>query len=192
MLPAIQRLARFRSARFATTRQTSATGSRTPSSAERHDRGRALPISAAGGSAHLLSMSPTSFLTGLTGQREAAVQMLDSAPPPLYDGATQFGGDHVQKRRNPPRQSGISLYLTVWALVATSYLPAHVFSLVQHLRLQPPGPNHYWRDYYLIELVFLLAQIIGLSVLARWFYKSGPSVEVLLLPVESEPQTDQD
>jgi hypothetical protein len=39
-----------------------------------------------------------------------------------------------------------------------------------------------------MELALLLTRIVGLSVLALWFHKSGPGVEALLQPPRSEAE----
>jgi hypothetical protein len=50
-----------------------------------------------------------------------------------------------------------------------------------------PNTQHL-RQYYLMELALLLTRIVGLSVLALWFHKSGPGVEALLQPPRSEAE----
>lgn len=78
----------------------------------------------------------------------------------------------------------IAVYLTVWLLTDVAFLPERLFSFIHYSKLEPinGSGNHYLRQYYFIGLVILVTRIVGLSILARWLYKGGPSVEALLLP----------
>lgn len=88
------------------------------------------------------------------------------------------------------------VYLVLWALVDLSYLPGLLFSLIHHARELGDSHatesihryNNYLREADLIALVFHLAKLVGLSIMARWFYKGGAGVEALLLPPPQETE----
>jgi hypothetical protein len=84
----------------------------------------------------------------------------------------------------------LAVLLTVWALSEVSYLPERFNSFIYYLNRQPTpsGSVEYWHHYYLIQIGFLCARIVGYGLMARWLYKGGPDIEELLLPMElSEP-----
>ena len=76
----------------------------------------------------------------------------------------------------------LALLLTVWALVEVSYLPESLHSFLRYMNQEPGSSTviQYWRHYYLIRLAFVVARIIGFSLMARWLYQGGPEVEALL------------
>lgn len=83
----------------------------------------------------------------------------------------------------------IALYLTFWALAELTNLPVRVLSFVHSVTAERMAPNmQYLRQYYLMEVAFLLTRVVGLSVLALWFHKCGPGVEALLQPPRSEAE----
>jgi len=84
----------------------------------------------------------------------------------------------------------LALLLTVWALSEVSYLPERVNSFIyySHSPSPPSASAEYLRHYYLIQIGFLCARLVGYSLMARWLYKGGPDIEELLLPAElAEP-----
>jgi hypothetical protein len=85
----------------------------------------------------------------------------------------------------------LALLLSVWALSEMSYLPQGIHSFLRYFNQEPGASNatQYWRHYYLIALGFLVARILGLSLLAKWLYKGGSEVEELLLQPEMPENT---
>ncbi len=87
----------------------------------------------------------------------------------------------------------LAVLMTVWALVDVSYLPEHVQSFVHYMYYErTPSTNlqylQYMQHTYLISLCFLMARLIGYSLLAWWLFKGGPEVSELLLPSSDEQQ----
>ncbi len=82
----------------------------------------------------------------------------------------------------------LAVFLTVWTLAEVSYLPERLHSFLHYLNHEPASASaiEYGRHYYLIQLGFLVTRIIGLSLMARWFYKGGSEIEELLLPESEE------
>ena len=78
----------------------------------------------------------------------------------------------------------LAVLLIVWALSSVSYLPESVFSYLRYTNQFPTSSSGgvYWRHYHLISLGFLIARIVGYSLMARWLYRGGPDIEELLLP----------
>jgi hypothetical protein len=86
----------------------------------------------------------------------------------------------------------LMLYLIVWVLTEITYLPEKLFALAHYIRYASAAPAnntyyHYYRGVDLINLVFLVIRIVGVSCLARWLFKAGPGVEELLIPPRQEP-----
>jgi hypothetical protein len=75
----------------------------------------------------------------------------------------------------------LSIIQAASALLDVTYVPAYLFSA-----------NHYASDagyigtIHRIELVAMLARIVGLSVVAWLFWRCGPWVTGLLLPTPAE------
>jgi hypothetical protein len=74
----------------------------------------------------------------------------------------------------------LAFLMIVWVLAELSYLPERIQSYVRYS--SPNVTSDYWRHYYLISTGFLIARILGISLLARWLYRGGPDVEELFLP----------
>jgi hypothetical protein len=81
----------------------------------------------------------------------------------------------------------LATLLIVSALSEVSYLPSRLHSFLHYLNHEPASSGiDYLRHYYLIDLGFLVARIVGYSLMARWLYQGGPEIEELLLPVEPQ------
>jgi len=82
----------------------------------------------------------------------------------------------------------LAVLLTVWALTDVSYLPENLHSFLHYLNHESASSTgaEYLRHYYLIRLGFLVARIVGFSLMAAWLYKGGFEIEELLLPAEVE------
>jgi hypothetical protein len=83
----------------------------------------------------------------------------------------------------------LATLMIVWALTDVSYLPENLHSFLHYLNHEGAFSTgiEYQRHYYLVRLGFLVARIIGFSLMARWLYRGGPEIEELLLP---EPEQD--
>jgi hypothetical protein len=80
----------------------------------------------------------------------------------------------------------LATLLIVWTLGEVSYLPSRLYWYLHYLNHEPASSGiDYLRHDYLIQLGFLVARIVGYSLMARWLYQGGHEVEELLLPVES-------
>ena len=75
----------------------------------------------------------------------------------------------------------LGVLLSIYALTELSYLPASVFSFLHHAEGLSLA-SQYWRHYYLLSLGFLVARIIGFSLMSMWVFRCGPDIEELLLP----------
>jgi len=81
----------------------------------------------------------------------------------------------------------LATLLIVWALSDVSYLPEKLHAYLHYLNHEPASSGiDYLRHYYLIELGFLIARIVGYSLMARWLYQGGSEIEELLLPPETQ------
>ena len=78
----------------------------------------------------------------------------------------------------------LAVLFMVWALADVSHLPgtAYTFLHYRSVELSSPSATQYYRHSDLITLSFLVARIIGFSLLSRWLFKGGPEVVELLLP----------
>jgi hypothetical protein len=86
----------------------------------------------------------------------------------------------------------LATLLIVWTLTDVSYLPENLHSFLHYLNHEGAlsAGMEYQRHYYLIRLSFLVARIIGYSLMVRWLYRGGLEIEELLLP-ESEQDAAQ-
>ena len=75
----------------------------------------------------------------------------------------------------------LAVLLSIYALTELSYLPSVVFSFLHHAEGLSLA-SQYWRHYYLLSLGFLVARIIGFSLMSMWVFHCGPDIEELLLP----------
>lgn len=87
----------------------------------------------------------------------------------------------------------LAVLMTVWALSAVSYLPEYVQAYLHYAYYESTASTNvryvqYMQHSHLIDLCFLIARIIGFSLLARWLFKGGTEVNELLLPSSNEPQ----
>lgn len=84
----------------------------------------------------------------------------------------------------------LALLLMLWALIDLSYIPEEVISYRRYIghEVTPTNSEYwfYWSHHYLLNLSFLIARIIGLSLLSRWLFKGGPEVFELLLPAAAQ------
>ena len=82
----------------------------------------------------------------------------------------------------------LAVLLTVWVLADVSHLPGAVYTFLHYasVELSSPSATQYYRHSNLIYLGFLIARIIGISLLARWLYNGSPDVAELLLPAEPQ------
>jgi len=86
----------------------------------------------------------------------------------------------------------LSLWLVVWALVETTYLPERLFSLFHHVGDHSVLYHEdYWTSYYLIITVFLVLRIIALFIAALAFWKCGPRVQTLFLAQSGAGETSE-
>ena len=77
----------------------------------------------------------------------------------------------------------LATLLIVWALTEVSHLPGALQSYLHYLNHEPASSGiDYLRHDYLIQLGFLVARIVGYSLMARWLYQGGADIEELLLP----------
>jgi hypothetical protein len=74
--------------------------------------------------------------------------------------------------------------MMVWALTEGSHLPGMVYTFNHYatVELSSASATQYYRHSDLISLGFMIARIIGFSLLSRWLFKGGPEVFELLLP----------
>ena len=75
----------------------------------------------------------------------------------------------------------LAVFLSVYALTELSHLPSAVYSFLHYAEGSSLW-SQYWRHYYLLSLGFLVARIIGLSLMSMWVFRCGPDIEELLLP----------
>jgi hypothetical protein len=90
----------------------------------------------------------------------------------------------------------LAILFTVFTLMELSHLPDYVQSFVHYADYEiRPSTDiqylQYWRQHTLIGLGFLVARIIGLALVSRWFFKGGPEVGELLLPPVVEPSVER-
>jgi len=88
----------------------------------------------------------------------------------------------------------LALFFMICALWELSYLPEFVQSFFHYADYQATSSTNtqyleYWRHHYLIGLGFLVVRIIGFALVSLWFFKGGPEVKELLLPVASGEST---
>lgn len=76
----------------------------------------------------------------------------------------------------------LAVLLSVWALTEVSYLPAAVFSYLHYAEGATLWSVQYWRHHYLLTLGFIIARIVGFSLMSMWLFRCGPDVEELLCP----------
>jgi hypothetical protein len=115
--------------------------------------------------------------------------MRDEASAMRYFNKTSFHGGKFMSRRDAVVLAGrtLAVLLTVWALSEVAYLPERVHSFLYY-RQGSSASAEYLRHYYLIQIGFLCARLVGYSLMARWLFKGGPDIEELLLPAElAEP-----
>lgn len=96
-------------------------------------------------------------------------------------------------RENAVRLAGrvLALLFTVCTLWELSHVPEYVQSFLHYDEFEiGPSTNiqyvEYWRHHYLIALGFLVARIVGFTLVSGWFFKGGPEVAELLLPPTTE------
>ena len=85
----------------------------------------------------------------------------------------------------------LAILFTTWAVVETSHLPEYIQSLAHYTGYEvSPSTNlqylQYWRHHLLVEVGFLIARIVGLSLLAGWLFKGGSEVVEFLLPLQPQ------
>jgi hypothetical protein len=84
----------------------------------------------------------------------------------------------------------LALLLIVWALTEVAALPAYFHSYIYYSRHSASSSNleylRYMSHYYFIYIGFCITKIIGYFLLARWLFKGGPEVVLMLLPPTSE------
>ena len=86
----------------------------------------------------------------------------------------------------------LALLFIVWALAEVANLPGYVQSFLHYSGHQSASLTNldyweFWRHHYLIDISFLIAKVVGFSLLARWLFKGGPEVVELLLPDLQDP-----
>ena len=85
----------------------------------------------------------------------------------------------------------LAIYFLAWLLYDLTYLPSQLFSFLHHqLMVNAARENAYWRNYYLMSLVFLTLRIVALFFAVQWFYRSGPRIHAYFL-APSEEDTPQ-
>jgi hypothetical protein len=82
----------------------------------------------------------------------------------------------------------LALLMMVWALSEVCSLPGAVYAFNHYadVQLSSASATQYYRHSHLISLSFMIARILGFSLLSRWLFKGGPEVFELLLPVPVE------
>jgi hypothetical protein len=80
-----------------------------------------------------------------------------------------------------------SLYLFVWAIDATTYLPERLYMLSSDLNDKSAivGLNH-WANYHLILTATTFVRVVALFVAATVFWRCGPGVQSLFSLKESD------
>ena len=81
----------------------------------------------------------------------------------------------------------LAVLLTVWALSDVSHMPVYIQSYLHYAYYEATSSTNvkyvqYMQHSYLLSLCFLVARIVGYSLLARWLFKGGSEVGELLLP----------
>ncbi|HUO16379.1 MAG TPA: hypothetical protein VMX38_15440 [Verrucomicrobiae bacterium] len=85
----------------------------------------------------------------------------------------------------------LAVLLLVWAFTELSHLPGTVYTFMHYssVELSSASATRYYRHSDLIALGFLVARVIGFSLLSRWLYQGGPEVCELLLPSDTQEIT---
>jgi len=76
----------------------------------------------------------------------------------------------------------LAVLLSVDALAEVSYVPSNVYSFLHYGEGASLPSAQYWHHHYLLTLGFLIARILGFSLMSMWLFRSGPDIEELLLP----------
>jgi hypothetical protein len=86
----------------------------------------------------------------------------------------------------------LAVLMMILALTEASYLPERVYAFSHYAQtlLASPSATEYYRHLNLIYLGFLIARIIGLSLIARWLFRGGPEVSEWLLPTMARVAAD--
>ncbi len=86
----------------------------------------------------------------------------------------------------------LAVYFLAWLVYDLTYLPSQLFSFLHHqFGVNALGENAYWRNYYLMSLVFLGLRIVALFIAVQWFYRSGPRIHAYFLaPSEEETPSE--
>jgi hypothetical protein len=82
----------------------------------------------------------------------------------------------------------LAVLMMVWALTEVSHLPGMVYTFNHYVNveLSSASATQYYRHSDLISLGFMIARIVGFSLLSRWLFKGGPEVFELLLPTTAK------
>lgn len=84
----------------------------------------------------------------------------------------------------------LSMYCLLWVFAELTYVPIRVYDVLYHL-----GPQTlttaYFRDTYVLELVFLFVRIAVLSVIAIWLYRCSPRIQAFFMP-EADVENNND
>lgn len=89
----------------------------------------------------------------------------------------------------------LAVLMMVWALGEVCALPQALILYTRYLHLGPfPTESaQHWRQYYTVEIGFLITKILGFALLARWLFRGGPEVAALMMPTtQSEIAVQQD
>ncbi len=86
----------------------------------------------------------------------------------------------------------VAVLWSVSASVEVSYLPSYIDSFRHYAEGATNYSAQYWHHHYLLALGFLIARIVGYSLMSLWLFRCGPDIEELLLPASMREDENQD